>query len=102
MAQVEEQLGEASARVAEYEVAMGALQTSQAKLQSENGDLSSQLADAESKNGSLSKANTNLSAHLDEAKSELEMEISVSENLVFFRTPLVVAARAVALILLIN
>jgi chromosome segregation ATPase len=75
---VEEQLGEASSKVAEYEVTIGALQTSQTKLQSENAELSSQLADAESKNGSLSKNNTNLSSHLDEVKSELEMEITVS------------------------
>ena len=78
LAQVEEQLGEAGAKIAEYEVAQGALQTAQSKLQSENNDLNSQLVDAESKNGSLSKANANLSAQLDEAKSELEMEASVS------------------------
>ena len=79
---MEEQLGEASTKVAEYEVAIATLQINQGKLQSENADLSSQLGDAESKNGSLSKTNTNLSAHLDETKSELEMEVSVSGELV--------------------
>lgn len=79
---MEEQLGEVSAKVAEYEVALGALQTAHTKLQSENGELNSQLIDAESKNGSLSKANTNISAQLDEAKAELEMEITVS-NILF-------------------
>ena len=78
LAQVEDQLGEASAKVAEYEVAMGALQTAHSKAQSENNELNSQLVDAESKNGSLAKANTNLSASVDELKSELEMEINVS------------------------
>ena len=78
MAQSEEQFGASSAKVAEYEVVIGALRSSQSKLQSENGELSTQLSDAESKNGSLSKANNNLSAQLDEAKSELETEIAVS------------------------
>ena len=78
LAQVEEQFGEASARLAEFEVAHSALQSSKSKLQCENNDISKQLEEAESKNSSLSKINTNISTKLDETKSELEMEIAVS------------------------
>lgn len=77
LAQIEEQLNQASTRVAEYEVTIAALQTSKAKLQSETNDLSSQLSEAESKNGSLSKTNANLLAQLEELKSELQTEVTV-------------------------
>ncbi len=76
--QIEEQFGVSCSKVAEYEVVIGALRTSQSKLQSENGELNSQLSDAESRNGSLAKNNNNLTAQLDETKSELEMEAAVS------------------------
>ncbi len=78
LTQTESALEEVSSKVAEYEVVIGALKTSQSKLQSENNELSSQLGEAESKNGSLSKNNKNLMAHLDELKSELQMEATVS------------------------
>lgn len=59
-------------------MAISALQSTQAKLQSENNELNAQLSEAEHRNGTLSKTNTNLTAQLDEAKSELEMESTVS------------------------
>lgn len=80
LAQVEEQLNQASNRVAEYEVTISSLQANKSKLQSENNDLSNQLADAESKNGSLSKNNANLLSQVEELKSELQMEITVSHQ----------------------
>lgn len=76
--QVEEQLNETTAKVAEYETVIEALKSTQSKLQTENGDLSAQLGEAESNIGSLSKAKSALTTQVDELKSELESESSVS------------------------
>ena len=65
-------------KIAQFEVAVSALQNTQSKLQSENNELNTQLSEAEHNNGTLSKNNTNLTSQLDEAKSELEMESTVS------------------------
>lgn len=54
------------------------LQAVQAKIQSENNDLSQQLGDAESKVGSLSKSKSTLEGQLEEMRSELQSESSVS------------------------
>ena len=47
-------------------------------MQSENNDLSQQLGDAESKVGSLSKSKSTLEGQLEEMRSELQSESSVS------------------------
>ena len=57
---------------------IASLQAMQAKIQSENSDLSQQLADAESKVGSLSKARSTLEGQLEELRSEVRSESSVS------------------------
>ena len=64
--------------MADYEATITSLQAMQAKMQSENNDLSQQLGDAESKVGSLSKSRSTLEGQLEELRSELQSESSVS------------------------
>lgn len=64
--------------MADYEATITSLQAMQAKMQSENNDLSQQLGDAESKVGSLSKSKSTLEGQLEEMRSELQSESSVS------------------------
>ena len=64
--------------MADYEATITSLQAMQAKMQSENNDLSQQLGDAESKVGSLSKSRSTLEGQVEELRSELQSESSVS------------------------
>ncbi len=65
-------------QVAEYEATIGALESAHAKATSENSDLSSQLSEAESKASALAKAKSSLEAQLEETRSDLESESTVS------------------------
>ena len=64
--------------MADYEATIASLQAMQSKIQSENNDLSQQLGDAESKVGSLSKSRSTLEGQVEELRSELQSESSVS------------------------
>lgn len=75
---VEEQLNEATSKVAEYETTIAALQSAQSKATSENNELSTQLAEAESTVGTLMKAKSALESQVEDLQSELQSETSVS------------------------
>jgi chromosome segregation ATPase len=77
-------LNEANSKLADHEATIVALTSSQAKFQSEANELGSQLSEAESKAGTLSKAKSGLEAQVEDLKSELETESSVSWPIILF------------------